>query len=51
MLLLLLPPEPPSPELLEPSPEVDPSGDTAILTVLLFVQLRKEGKCEEGSRD
>jgi hypothetical protein len=27
---LLLPPEPPSPDSLEPSPEVDPSGDAAV---------------------
>jgi hypothetical protein len=28
--LLLLPPEPSSPDSLEPSPEVDPSGDAAV---------------------
>jgi hypothetical protein len=30
LLLLLLPPEPSSPDSLEPSPEVDPSGDAAM---------------------
>jgi hypothetical protein len=30
LLLLLLPPEPSSPDSLEPSPEVDPSGDVAV---------------------
>jgi hypothetical protein len=30
LLLLLLPPEPSSPDSLEPSPEDDPSGDAAV---------------------
>jgi hypothetical protein len=30
LLLLLSPPEPSSPDSLEPSPEVDPSGDAAV---------------------
>jgi hypothetical protein len=30
LLLLLLPPEPSSPVSLEPSPEVDPSGEAAV---------------------
>jgi hypothetical protein len=32
LLLLLLPLEPPSPELLESSPEVDPSRDAAMFS-------------------